>query len=324
VHLSRGEYEAAERCARASEEAAARLRLTETRLIALALRVCVAAHRGRRERAEQLHAKYRLLGGDDIDHAAAVWGLGLAFSALLEEDRERAWLCLRRAIATEDDRPPHYLSFNRGPHLLLATLAGTAGRAENDELASSAHGRARWNRQFVMVSRAVLEGREGHAAAAAAAMAEFESLAAPYPLAHHLGLRLAGERASADGWGEPAAWLATAETYFQATESVRVAAACRGLLREMGAPVRQRRRGSDRIPVSLRRLGVTVREHEVLDLVAERLGNKEIAGRLFLSPRTVEKHVASLLVKTGQEDRAALVHFAAQLRNLGSAEEKPG
>jgi DNA-binding CsgD family transcriptional regulator len=324
VHLSRGEYDAAERFARKAEEAAGRLRLAETRLIALALRVCVAAHRGWRERAEQLHAQYRMLGGEDIDHAAAVWGFGLAFCSLLEEDRHQAWHDLSQAIAKEDDSPPHYLSFNRGPHLLLATLVGAAGRAEHDELASSAHGRARWNRQFVVLSRAVLEGREGHGAAATTAMAEFEALAAPYPLALHLGLRLVGERALADGWGRPREWLSAAETYFHSTEAVRVAAVCRTLLREIGAPVPQRRRGSDRIPSALRQLGVTVREHEVLHLVAERLGNKEIARRLFLSPRTVEKHVASLLVKTGQQNRAGLTRYAAQVKKLGSAEENLG
>ena len=92
----------------------------------------------------------------------------------------------------------------------------------------------------------------------------------------------------------------------------------------MGVPVQQRRRGSDRIPSPLRRLGVTVREYEVLHLVAERLGNKEIARRLFLSPRTVEKHVASLLVKTGQENRAGLTRYAAQLQKAGSAAENLG
>jgi DNA-binding CsgD family transcriptional regulator/tetratricopeptide (TPR) repeat protein len=320
VHLCRGEFDAAEQCARRSEQVAARLRLSETRLIALARRVCVAAHQGSREQTDHLYARYRALGGEDVDHAAAVWGLGLAFCSLLEDDTERAWHEMDRAIAKEADCPPHYLSFNRGPYLLLATLAGKAGRDEHDELAGSAHGQARWNRQFVMLSRAVLEGRAGRGTEAAAAVARFEELAGPYPLARHLGLRLIGERAHADGWGRPRDWLSAAETYFHQSGAVRVAAACRTLLREMGVPVPQRRRGSDRIPAGLRRLGVTVREHEVLELVAERLGNKEIAARLFLSPRTVEKHVASLLLKTGEPDRAALAGY----RNLGSAGKNLG
>lgn len=54
-------------------------------------------------------------------------------------------------------------------------------------------------------------------------------------------------------------------------------------------------------------LGVTAREAEVLRLVAEGLANKQIAARLFLSPRTVEKHVESLLRKTGARSRTQLV-----------------
>jgi DNA-binding NarL/FixJ family response regulator len=61
----------------------------------------------------------------------------------------------------------------------------------------------------------------------------------------------------------------------------------------------------------LRKAGVTVREFEVLRLLVDRLGNREIATRLHLSPRTVEKHVASLMAKTGRPDRIALAEFAA-------------
>ncbi len=50
----------------------------------------------------------------------------------------------------------------------------------------------------------------------------------------------------------------------------------------------------------------------MLVLLADRLGNQAIAQRLFLSPRTVEKHVASLLSRTKQTDRAALVRLARQ------------
>jgi DNA-binding NarL/FixJ family response regulator len=89
-----------------------------------------------------------------------------------------------------------------------------------------------------------------------------------------------------------------------------VANACRVLLRRAGVPVSQHRNGSAGLPTAARSLGITVREHEVLRLLAERLGNAEIGRRLYISPRTVEKHVASLLAKAGQPDRAALNLFA--------------
>jgi DNA-binding NarL/FixJ family response regulator len=44
--------------------------------------------------------------------------------------------------------------------------------------------------------------------------------------------------------------------------------------------------------------------------VAEGLANKEIAIRLYLSPRTIEKHVESLLRKTGARSRTQLVAVA--------------
>jgi DNA-binding CsgD family transcriptional regulator len=44
----------------------------------------------------------------------------------------------------------------------------------------------------------------------------------------------------------------------------------------------------------------------VLRLVAQGLSNAEVASRLFLSPRTIETHVASLLAKTGVPRRAGL------------------
>lgn len=81
----------------------------------------------------------------------------------------------------------------------------------------------------------------------------------------------------------------------------------------MGAPVRQRRTGTDQVPPGLRRFGITVREFEVARLLAERIGNKDIAGLLHISPRTVEKHVASLLQKTGHPNRSA---FASAARDL--------
>jgi DNA-binding CsgD family transcriptional regulator len=56
--------------------------------------------------------------------------------------------------------------------------------------------------------------------------------------------------------------------------------------------------------------GLTRREREVLLLVAEGMPNKVIAEKLFLSPRTVEKHVERLLTKTGTSNRAQLVSYS--------------
>jgi DNA-binding CsgD family transcriptional regulator len=58
---------------------------------------------------------------------------------------------------------------------------------------------------------------------------------------------------------------------------------------------------------------VSSRETDVLILVAEGRSNREVAERLFLSPRTVEKHVERLLAKTGLQRRAELVAYAARV-----------
>ena len=90
----------------------------------------------------------------------------------------------------------------------------------------------------------------------------------------------------------------------------RVARECRTLLVAAGAPAVRRGRGRSTVPPALRRLGITSRELDVLVLVADALPTREIAARLFLSPRTVEHHVASLLARTGSRSRTELAAFA--------------
>ena len=52
--------------------------------------------------------------------------------------------------------------------------------------------------------------------------------------------------------------------------------------------------------------GLTVREAEVLALLAEGLRNAEIAARLFLTPKTVAHHVSAILAKLGVTSRTEL------------------
>lgn len=86
-------------------------------------------------------------------------------------------------------------------------------------------------------------------------------------------------------------------------------AAVRGLMRRAGVAVP---RGGANVPSALRAMGITDRETDVLRLVAEGRSTREIAERLFLSPRTVEKHVERLLAKTGTTRRTELVAYAAR------------
>jgi len=57
---------------------------------------------------------------------------------------------------------------------------------------------------------------------------------------------------------------------------------------------------------------LTQRERETLQLVAEGLSNKAIAGRLSISDHTVKFHVASILAKLGAGSRTEAVHLAAR------------
>lgn len=52
------------------------------------------------------------------------------------------------------------------------------------------------------------------------------------------------------------------------------------------------------------------RELEVLRAICQEMTNTEIAGKLFISPRTVEGHRNNMLLKTGAKNTAGLVVYA--------------
>jgi DNA-binding NarL/FixJ family response regulator len=56
--------------------------------------------------------------------------------------------------------------------------------------------------------------------------------------------------------------------------------------------------------------GLTMRETEVLVLIAEGFSNQEIARRLHVSTATVKTHINNLFAKTGLKGRAQAVRYA--------------
>lgn len=57
---------------------------------------------------------------------------------------------------------------------------------------------------------------------------------------------------------------------------------------------------------------LTEREKEILQLICQELNNKEIAGKLSISTRTVERHRENIQLKTGARNTVGLVMYAVK------------
>jgi DNA-binding CsgD family transcriptional regulator len=265
---------------------------------------------GRRADMEQGLRRAVELAPDDADIAAYATGGARGVVALLFEERAEALAAFARG---RELGAPIRAADPWHTALLVRAVQGDATVSEVEaELARAAFG-ARWPAAWLGYAHAVTLAAAGDRTGAEAAFRKAERAASRYPLFRAIALRLAAEAALDHPFGEPVTWLRDAEAAFVSRRLPRIASACRGLLARAGAPA-TRRRGRDDAALApdLLRLGVTAREAEVLELVGEHLPNKDIAAQLYLSPRTVEKHVASLLLKTGAAGRAALGRLARQ------------
>jgi DNA-binding CsgD family transcriptional regulator len=298
--------------ARRSADASRRFRLA-TLPMALIFQATAHAVRGEEGPMEDLIAEAVALAPGDQDVLGCAWGHCRATFSLLAADlgaaHERMTTGAGLLLSSPATIAPPFL----GLWPLLGALLGR----DADHAAvrvRAAHG----TRHLVVAALlgyadAILAGQRGQPGDAEAAFAAADQQMGPLVAWYRqYARRLAAEAALAGGWGEPVAWLREAAGYFAGRGEDRVAAACRALLRQAGATVPRNRSGDGEVPGSLRALGVTGREADVLRLVVQGLGNREIAERMFLSPRTVEKHVASLLAKTGLR-RAQLAGYSAAL-----------
>jgi DNA-binding NarL/FixJ family response regulator len=105
--------------------------------------------------------------------------------------------------------------------------------------------------------------------------------------------------------------LREAERELDACGSVRMRDEARRELRKLGA------RAEVRGPSTAEDSGVgalTKRELEISDLITERMTNKHIAARLFLSEKTIESHIRSVFNKVGASSRVEVARIIEQHR----------
>ena len=232
-----------------------------------------------------------------------------ALAHLVAHDLQKANTHLDRGMTALIGHGPAAPLVFWGLWALLRTAVGDRGEQAREYLRSAPAGLRDTNRAALAYADAVVAGRAGRGDAAGALMATANAILDGQPWWRRLLRLLVLEAAVLDGWGDPVPALRADLTVFERTGEHQLARTARDLLRQAGAPTR-RGRGDAAVPPALRALGVTSREMDVLVLVADGLTNAEVGRRLFLSPRTVESHVARLLAKTGTASRAELREYA--------------
>ncbi len=299
--------------ARRSQEAARRLRLRRVEAMAIGAHACIAGLQGDRDYAESLASQAEQVAPDDPSVLITAWGEARVTAAIVGNDLAGALKLSRMGVRYGRNEPMTAPSLAWGYWPLLEATAYNDGTAALDEALAAGAEVACWNRGCLAYAQAVLAGRRGdvrHAEEMAERGRQHYLGCAPWW--NHILHRLVASAALRDGWGEPVAWLREAAADLDDSGFTLVASACRGILRQAGERVPRQRRAGSTVPAQLRRLGITSRELDVFVLIGQGCSNAEIAGRLSISPKTVESHVTSIITKTSLTCRRELVAFAAR------------
>jgi DNA-binding CsgD family transcriptional regulator/tetratricopeptide (TPR) repeat protein len=311
LYEERGEVAEALDAARRCEAASRRWGLST---LPMSLAVQAFAHAQVADRAAAEAAiEAALATGQDRPHIEArAAGNVRAVLHIANGDLEAAARAIDDAMATLRARPGATHTFP-GLWALLRTILDEGGDAARAEVAALPVDTP-MSRAMNLAAEAVAAGRADRKDQAAAMVAEVDAgFAGPGRAFRRAFVRhLVASAAHTDGWGDPVGWLRESLATFEATGHDAFSARCRALLKDIGAPVPRKGRGDlGVVPPSLAALGITGREADVLALVASGATNREVGDRLFISIRTVDKHVERLLHKAGTS-RAGLADLARQ------------
>ena len=282
---------------------------------ALASRALVLANRGRPEDAGRCLAEAREVYGTAaaVDRRVfAVVEIAEAMAALAAGDPERAQTLAASALATPVIIPGLGLTVLGEAQVAVGDPVGALDTARRlEELGPDAPWPAACGSWVEGLARAALGER---AAALACLRRAADGL-------DRLGLPFQAARAEL-GWAEAAAAVAAGDGH-AAQDRSEAAEAARGALavfdglgaRPLGDRARRLLRGLGERPGTPPRAvasELSERELQVARLVAAGLSNAEIAGRLFISPRTVTTHLQHVYARLGLPSRTALARWVLE------------
>ena len=251
-------------------------------------------------RGEVLRVQGDRAGAEDAYREASALGRepqpGLALLRLAQGDVDAAAATIHRALAEATERPRRTALLPACVEIMLVSGDVQEARracAELEEIAAG-HGPGMLG-ALAAQARGAVELVDGDARAALQALRRaveiWEDLAAPYESSRARVLLSVACRELGD---EDAARLELD--------------GARHVFAELGATDLARIEALDTAPAASHNL--TARELEVLRLVAAGRSNKAIAAELFLSERTVHRHVSNIFTKLRVSSRAAATAYA--------------
>ncbi len=255
------------------------------------------------QRAELHRLSGHFTDAEQAYRSASHWGRepqpGLALLRLAEGRADAAVAGIRRVLDETHDRTGRSRLLPAYVEIMLAVSDVAAARTAADEVSEIA---AQLGAPLLRATAAHTAGAvllaEGRSRAALAALrpawTSWQELEVPYQAARvrvliSLACRSLGDADSAEMELDAARWA----------------------FERLGAlPDLARTEALSAVPARRPPGGMTAREVEVLGLVAAGMTNRSIAAELFLSEKTVARHVANIFTKLGLSSRSAATAYA--------------